>query len=159
MRGRKRQRRKELLPLVERMEASLGASPISPEDQVDRAQAGDIEVLLVKGVAVAMVIDGEPFPTVRGLLTGSMGHRYVTVDMGAVPYVTKGADVMAPGIVDADPEIQEGDMVWVRDERNLVPLAVGRALIPAGEMVKGERGKAVRTLHQVGDWLWKIGED
>ncbi len=141
------------------MKAALSASPISVEDQVDRAQAGDLEVLLLKGVAIAMVFEGEPFPTVRGLLGSSVEHRYVTVDMGAVPYISNGADVMAPGIVDADPEIQEGDMVWIRDERNLVPLAVGQALIAAREMVGGERGKAVRTLHFVGDWLWKIGEE
>lgn len=126
---------------------------------MDRAQAGDFEVLLLKGVAVAIVFEGEPFPTIRGLLRGTVERRYVTVDMGAVSFVSNGADVMAPGIVDADPEIQEGDMVWVRDERNLVPLAVGRALIPAREMIGGERGKAVRTLHHVGDWLWNIGED
>ncbi len=115
-------------------------------------------MLLVEGIAFAVIVQGEPFPTVRGLLRTPVTRRYVTVDMGAVPYVTNGADVMAPGIVDADPHIEEGQIVWVRDERNLMPLAVGRALLPGQQMLVANRGKAVDTIHYVGDWLWAVGE-
>ena len=62
---------------------------------------------------------------------------------------------MAPGIIEADKEIKEGDIVWVRDERNL-PLAVGKALMDGIEMVKANRGKAVENLHYIGDKLWKL---
>ena len=33
---------------------------------------------------------------------------------------------MGPGIVDADPDVQPGDLVWVKDVNNGVPLAVER---------------------------------
>ncbi len=158
LRRRKRLRRKEALLFKERLEAALGTSPFSPEDQVDRAAAGDFDLLLVEGAAVAMIHEGEPFLTVRGLLKNPGIRRYVTVDMGAVPHVSNGADVMAPGIVDADPDIEEGHLVWVRDEKNMVPLAVGRALLSASEMVSADRGRAIHTLHHVGDWIWEVGE-
>ncbi|MEE9600188.1 MAG: RNA-binding protein [Thermoplasmata archaeon] len=158
LKGRKRIRQKEVLALLRRMEASYGSSPFSEGDQVDRAGGRDFDVLYVSGQVVALVVDDEPFPTVRGLLRSPGGKRHVTVDMGAVPYVYNGADVMSPGIVDADPEIAVGDMVWVRDERNLRPLAVGKALLAGGEMASSRHGRAVETVHHVGDWLWMLGE-
>ena len=66
---------------------------------------------------------------------------------------------MAPGIVDADPAIRPGDLVWVRDERNLRPLAIGEALMSGPEMVASEKGKAVASIHHVGDPLWKLDEE
>ena len=80
------------------------------------------------------------------------------MDMGAVPFITNGADVMGPGITDVDPDIKEGDMVWIRDIKNEIPLAVGIALRSAAELMEKKQGKAVGTLHYVGDKLWKSGE-
>jgi PUA domain protein len=65
---------------------------------------------------------------------------------------------MAPGIVEADPALQPGDWCWVRDERNKQPLAVGKALVPGAAMVRG-KGKAVKSVHHVGDKLWTVGAD
>ena len=79
--------------------------------------------------------------------------RLVVVDAGAVRFVVNGADIMKPGIVSADPEIAAGDLVVIVEERHKKPLAIGRALIPGPEM-KGE-GKAVKSLHHVGDQIWK----
>ena len=42
--------------------------------------------------------------------------------MGAVGFITKGADVMAPGITDADPMIQKDDLVWICDEKHRKPI-------------------------------------
>jgi predicted RNA-binding protein (TIGR00451 family) len=66
---------------------------------------------------------------------------------------------MAPGIVDADPAVRPADIVWVRDEKNRRPLAVGKALMDGPTMIREERGKAIETLHHVGDDIWRIGED
>jgi len=80
------------------------------------------------------------------------------VDMGAVKFVYNGADIMAPGIVEADPGIAVGNLVWVRDERNRQPLAVGEALMSGSEMAASEKGKAVKSIHHVGDDLWALDE-
>jgi PUA domain protein len=66
---------------------------------------------------------------------------------------------MAPGVVDADRTMKAGDLVWVRDEKNRQPLAVGEALISGEEMIAAESGKAVKSIHHVGDNLWKIDEE
>jgi len=80
------------------------------------------------------------------------------VDMGAVPYVTNGADVMGPGIVEVDPDIKEGDMVWIRDMTHKRPLAIGKALVSAEVMAAKAPGKAIKNLHFVGDKIWKYDE-
>ncbi|MFQ5552597.1 MAG: PUA domain-containing protein [Thermoplasmata archaeon] len=157
-RKRRRLRRKEVAALSGRLEADFGRSPFSPDDSVDRAEGPAYDVLYEGGDIVGLLVDEVPVPTVRGLLRTPPSKRYVTVDAGAVPFVYNGADVMAPGIVEADPAILPGEFVWVRDEANGVPLAVGRALLP-GEAMRVERqGKAVEALHHVGDRLWKLGE-
>lgn len=100
-----------------------------------------------------------PCLTVRGVLTFRPTKNWVQVDMGAVPYLTNGAHVMAPGVVDAFRDIAVGDPVWVRDERNKQPLAVGWALHDGTNIAEGKaKGKVVWTLQFVGDEIWNYGE-
>lgn len=124
--------------------------------RVERGDAQGYTVFLVNEVPMAFLDGEQVLPTVRGLLAFGAKDRFVTVDKGAVGFVIKGADVMSPGIVDADPAIAPGDVVWVREETHLQPLAVGRALVPGPEMVASKKGKAVKTLHHLRDKLWDI---
>jgi PUA domain protein len=78
----------------------------------------------------------------------------IVVDMGAVPYVCKGADVMSPGIRSIKDDFEQGDLVIVVDERHGKALAVGSALYSSDEMKTIDRGKTIKTLHYVGDKLW-----
>jgi len=78
----------------------------------------------------------------------------IVVDMGAVPFVCKGADVMAPGIREICGEFEENNILLVVDERHGKPLAVGSAMVPSEEMKKIKQGKAIKNLHYVGDKLW-----
>ncbi len=132
-----------------------------PADDVpiDEAEAGSYRLLLRDNEAIALLIEGGIAPTLKGLLAFPATKRAVTVDMGAVRFIYNGADVMAPGIVDADPSIREGDIVWVRDEKNSRPLAVGRALMDGPTMAREEKGKAIETIHHVGDDIWRLGEE
>lgn len=75
--------------------------------------------------------------------------------MGAIRFVANGADIMSPGIVDADNNIEEGDQVWICDEEHYKPLAVGIALCSGPAMIKENTGKAIQNIHYVGDDLWK----
>ncbi|MBS3790787.1 MAG: DUF1947 domain-containing protein [Candidatus Thermoplasmatota archaeon] len=136
----------------EELKDKLGDSPFGPEEAVDIADTDDEdEVLIIDDELVATFFDGELFPTIEGLLTMNATRRFVTVDMGAVKFVYNGADIMAPGIVDADENIREGDIVWVREIEHEKPLAVGRALTDGKEMIESEEGKVVKNLHHVGD--------
>lgn len=154
LRKRHRLRKKEIKALSEHLEAIFSKRYFTMDDTVDRAEIEQFDVILVNGEILGMVFEGMPFLTVRGLLRYRPNKRYVTVDMGAVKFVYNGADVMAPGIVDADKDIQKGDLVWVRDEKNAQPLAVGEALTSGKEMILSSKGKAVKSLHHVGDDIW-----
>ena len=159
VRHRTRLRRKESAQWFARLASEFGMALPEDDEPVDEADAGEMRLLFRKGEAIALVLGDAIAPTVRGLLAFPAEKRAVTVDMGAVPYVYNGADVMAPGIVDADPVIRPGDFVWVRDERNRRPLAVGRAIMDGPTMAREEKGKAVETIHHVGDDLWTLDEE
>lgn len=154
LRKRHRLRKKEIKALSESLEEIFSKYCFSMDETVDKANMGRFDVILVNGEMLGMVFEDRPFLTVKGLLKYRPSKRFVTVDMGAVKYVYNGADVMAPGIVDADQDIKKGDLVWIRDQKNGQPLAVGEALISGGEMIQSDKGKAVRSLHHVGDELW-----
>ena len=62
---------------------------------------------------------------------------------------------MCPGIIDADLEIQKGDLVIVVDEVHGKPLAIGRALISGDDMMS-DKGKAIKSMHYVGDRIWRM---
>ena len=158
IRKRKRIRSKEAKAYSEEIGRVLGITSFTSDDAVDLAESSEFNVIFVNGEILGLVYEGKAFLTVRGLLKYKPQRKFVTVDMGAVPYVTNGADIMAPGITDADIDIQAGDMVWIRDIRNLVPLAVGVSLLSGGELKKGGKGKAIKSVHNVGDKLWKTDE-
>ncbi len=155
---RKRMREKEIKALSSQLEETMGVPVFTEKDAVDLAESTDFNLIFVNNDILGLVYEDAPFLTVRGILKYKPEKRAVTVDMGAVPFVTNGADVMGPGIVDADPEIKEGDLVWIRDIKNKVPLAVGVALRDGKGLAAKEKGKAIKTLHNVGDKLWKSGE-
>lgn len=158
LRKRHRLRQKEILALAQMIDSALGTKSFSESDVVDMAEAPDFNIVFVNGKILAFTPGGTPFLTVRGLLKYGASKRFVTVDMGAVKYVYNGADVMGPGIVEADTGIKESDLVWVRDVNNRRPLAVGRSLIGSEAMVKKEKGKAISSIHHVGDKLWQEDE-
>lgn len=158
LRKRHRLRQKEILALARQIDNALGTKSFSESDVVDMAEGPDFDVVFVNGKVLAFTPGGVPFLTVRGLLKYGASKRFVTVDMGAVKFVYNGADVMGPGIVESDPGIGESDLVWVRDVNNRRPLAVGRALMGAQEMAKKDEGKAVSSIHHVGDKLWQEDE-
>ena len=159
MRRRHRLRQKEIESFSQTIDETLGTSSFTTEQTVDMAEAPDFDVLFVDGALLAMVVDGEPFLTIRGILEYGASRRFVTVDMGAVKFVANGADIMGPGIVEAEGTVAEGNLVWVRDERNHRPLAIGRAIVPADELRRKPKGKVVLSLHHVGDKLWSVEED
>jgi len=159
VRRRKRLRRKEAVSLLARLSRDFGIEVPDADVPIDEAEAGVLRLLLSGDTPFAFVVGDAVGPTLRTLLARPAHRRAVTVDMGAVPYIRNGADVMAPGIVDADPTIRAGDLVWIQDERNHRPLAVGRALMDGPTMAREERGKAIETVHHVGDDLWAFGEE
>jgi PUA domain protein len=115
----------------------------------------DQDFILVNGEPLLFSVNETYFPTVRGALKMHSKDKRIIVDMGAVKFVAKGADIMSPGIVDVDTSIRRNDLVVICDEVHGKPLAIGRALVNADAMM-GNRGKAVKSIHYVGDRIWKL---
>ena len=126
-------------------------------DSYERVEFADAErdLVLVDGDPVVCYFDDEPFLTVRGANDFPPESHVVTVDAGAISFVSDGADVMRPGITEADADIEPDDLVAIAEENHRKVLAVGRAMADGGEMV-GESGKVVESLHHVGDDLYEF---
>jgi PUA-domain protein len=121
----------------------------------------DWDVVLVDGDPLVLYVESDdtgerqPFVTVRGANEFPPEKHVVTVDAGAIEFVSNGADVMRPGIVTADEDIEAGDLVVINEEGHGKFLAVGRALVAGGEMT-GDEGRVVASIHHVGDDLYEL---
>ena len=115
------------------------------------------DVLISKGNIIALIKDKLVHLTVRGLLANNVETGWVQVDMGAVPFVCNGANTMSAGINGVSPEIVKGQYVWIREENHHKPLAIGLSLMDAEEMLISEKGKAIKSLHYIGDKIWNYG--
>lgn len=112
--------------------------------------------ILVNGKPYIIVIDNKPFPTLKAALENDTSGKTVVVDMGAVKFVTNGADIMSPGIVATDNDVKPGDVVIIVEETHKKPLAIGIAEIDGEKMVKNDSGKAVKSIHHIGDDIWNL---
>jgi PUA domain protein len=121
----------------------------------------DWDVVLVDGDPLVLYVESDdtgerqPFVTVRGANEFPPEKHIVTVDAGAIEFVSNGADVMRPGIVTADEDIEAGDLVVINEEGHGKFLAVGRALVDGAEMT-GDEGRVVASIHHVGDDLYDL---
>lgn len=79
----------------------------------------------------------------------------VVVDMGAIPHICNGANVMAPGILRFEGEFVKGDIVLVVDEKYSKPIAVGEILYSLEEAVEVKHGVVVKNIHHIGDKIWE----
>ena len=150
VRKRRALRRKDAGALLEEASGLVGEVKAS---KVEEAEAEDGRTVYLLDDEILFFRDGDSLvPTLRGPYVDRLPAA--VVDMGAVPFVCKGADVMAPGITEVRGEFEEGRLVVVRDIRHGKALAVGRALRPSKEVTASRKGKAVQNLHYVGDKLW-----
>jgi len=156
IRKRVRLKAKQSKALREQLEAVFPGTTLWDDGAaVETGNLPDLDVIIVDGT-IHGVFQGEaPFLSVRGVLAYRPTARSVTVDMGAIKFVHNGADVMAPGIVAADGDLQVGDWCWIKDEQNGQPLAIGHCLMPGAEMPKN-KGKAVASVHHIGDKVWGL---
>ena len=130
---------------------------IPKKSQVELVKIEDYpDILLINGKPMLMQIEGKTIPTLHSMINADITEKYATVDMGAINFVIKGADIMSPGIVDADESIQPGETIVIIEETHHKPLAIGTSLISGKEMVENNKGKAIENLHYVGDSIWEL---
>jgi PUA domain protein len=111
------------------------------------------EVYLIGGKPVLFRAGDKVLPTLLFSEFTAKAPKIV-VDMGAVPYVCKGADVMAPGIVRIEGAFGKGDLVLVVDVKFGKALALGESLMDSEVAKATKKGPIVKTLHYVSDKIW-----
>jgi PUA domain protein len=107
--------------------------------------------------------DGKPWIVrVQGRLLPSLKYDTVLVtlpkiviDMGAVPHVANGANIMRPGIHLIEGQFGEDDLVAICDEKYRKIIALGIAEQDAESMRSATKGRVIANVHYVGDALWK----
>jgi len=142
-------------PLIEELRRLPNQQHLTHKARVEIETVKDSEIVFVDGVAVAFRGKGELAPVLTN--TSALdGMPKIVVDMGAVPHVVGGADIMAPGIRRVSGEFGERQFLVVVDEKYGKYLAVGRALMGSGPMAATRKGKVVENVHYVGDLIWEV---
>lgn len=122
--------------------------------KIELAEAGVAKIYYVNGRPLVASLRDTLVPTLlfeRALML----LPKITVNMGAVPHICNGADLMAPGIVKIERAFSADDYVLVVDERHHKPLAIVVALTDSLTVRSLKHGKVARNVHYVGDGLWK----
>lgn len=118
-------------------------------------ETGSVEIFLIDGRPL-LVRDGESvFPTLKFDEYFQSAPK-VIVDMGAVPYVCKGANIMAPGIRGFVGQFSKNNIVFVVDEKHGKPIALGEILYDSDEVKHISHGVVVKNLYYVGDSTWNL---
>ena len=109
--------------------------------------------IIIDSKEVFIKKDGLLIPSLRSLQDNCFLKK-VVVDRGAIPFVCKGADIMRPGIVEFDSDINKNDIVAVVDVTHKKPIAVGKMIMSGDEAKLLSTGRIVQNIHFVGDLFW-----
>lgn len=115
----------------------------------------DAQIITAKGLKILKVNDSYlPF-----LSETEMLERFpnVMVDMGAVKFMCKGANVMRPGIKKFT-EFEKDSLVCIVEESQHKFLAVGKAMISSSELEGMEKGEVIKNMHYISDKFWETGK-
>ena len=156
IKNRHRLKDREVKELSVGLQTQFGDDFLKGTKSVDIGSVEEYTVVLVDDSIDFMMLNNTVVFTIQGLMKHQPKAKCVVIDMGAVGFIIKGADVMAPGVVDADPAILQEDFVWICDEKHRKPLATGAALMTGEEMKTKKPGKAVKTLQYIGDRFWML---
>ena len=128
---------------------------IAGKSRVELEPVKDGEVVFVDGEPLAFRRKKDLIPVLVNSATLD-GLPKVVVDMGAVPHVVGGADVMAPGVRKVHGEFAANQIIVVVDENHGKYLAVGKALVESNALQDARKGKVIENLHYVGDAVWEV---
>ncbi|HYY91692.1 MAG TPA: DUF1947 domain-containing protein [Candidatus Dormibacteraeota bacterium] len=154
MTGRTILKDRDAKPLVEELNKIPGLEELSHKSRVETELVKNSEIIFVDGHPVVFKRDGQFVPVLTNSSAVEKLPR-VVVDMGAVPHVVGGADIMAPGIRKVEGSFPEKQLVVIVDERHGKSLAVGMSLFDSKALSATKKGKVIANLHYVGDLVWE----
>ena len=117
----------------------------------------DNETQLITGNEIKILkIKDEHLPFLSEISTLEK-FPHVQVDMGAVKFMCKGANLMRPGIKKFS-EFSKNDIVCIVEESQNKFLAVGKSEVDSSELENMDKGEVLKNLHYISDKAWEISK-
>ena len=131
-----------------------------------------IEFPKIKNLKVHQILDDAQIITGKGIKILKINDDYlpflsetetlekfpsVTVDMGAVKFMCKGANLMRPGIRSLT-KFEKDKLVCIVEESQHKFLAVGKSVVSSEEAEKMDKGEVLKNLHYISDKFWETGK-
>ncbi len=133
--------------------------PLSDDVEVELVsdkKAGIQELYVIDGRPAFIRVEGRLVPLINYLLEVGVGWLpRVVVDEGAVRPITRGANLLRPGITRVEGSFEKGDLIVILEPLRGIPIAVHEALVSSAELEGMERGVVSKRLHYMGDRYWK----
>ena len=132
----------------------------------------DMEFPKIKNLKVHQILDDAQIITGEGIKILKINDDYlpflsetkmlekfpsVMVDMGAVKFMCKGANVMRPGIKKFT-EFEKDQLVCIVEESQHKFLAVGKAMVSSSKLESMEKGEVIKNIHYISDRFWETGK-
>lgn len=143
--GKKSLRKSEIRDLNEKIQYL----EISKKEKVEI----DGEIIFIDGKPSFFYYENKIFPHLKLLLEKDL-IKNVVVDMKSIKFLINGADIMRPGIVKIDEQIEKDEIVAVRDETHNKAICVCTAMYSGKEIQEMEKGKVLKNIHYIGDNYW-----
>ena len=131
-----------------------------------------LELPKMKNVKVHQILNDAQIITGEGLKILKINENYlpflseteilkkfpnVEVDMGAVKFMCKGANLMRPGIKKFT-GFEKNSLVCIIEESQHKFLAVGKAMVSSSELETMEKGEVIKNMHYISDTFWETGK-
>ena len=122
---------------------------------IETVESENTQIFLINGKPIFFRAGETVLPTLQATEMLQQLPKII-VDMGAIPHVCNGADIMAPGIVRIEGEFSKGALVLIADVKHGKPIALGETLLASAEAKITKKGIVVKNLHYVGDEIWDL---
>ena len=125
-----------------------------PKQKNVRTHQIDEKRIIITGKGITAIKIGEDILPFLGNAQILEKFPYVIVDMGAIKFVCKGANVMRRGITKFS-DFEKGEIVCIIEESQHKFLAVGRAEIPSSRLAETNKGEVIKNMHYISDIFWE----
>ncbi len=115
------------------------------------------DLQLITGKEIKILKKGDEYIPFLSEVETLKKFPYVQVDMGAVKFMCKGANVMRPGIKKFS-DFSKDDIVCIVEESQNKFLAIGKAEADSSELENMKNGEILKNLHYISDKAWEISK-
>ena len=129
-----------------------------PKQKNVRTHQIDEKGIIITGKGVTAIKIGNDILPFLGDVPILGKFPYVIVDMGAIKFICKGANVMRPGITKFS-DFEKDEIVCVIEESQHKFLAVGKAEMPSRQLDETNKGEVIKNMHYISDIFWEAKKE